>query len=1059
VAGLDHPNVVLVLDHGGVGKAAEVMTRGRMAQGSPYLAMELAVGGTLDPMCGRLAWRDARRVLSALLNALGHAHARGVLHLDLKPANVLVATNERGKDEVRLTDFGLAGALGSLSANRRVVMGTPPYMAPEQFTGRTADFGPWTDLYALGCLAWHLLTGAPPFPGQGLDEAREQHTAQPAPRLHARVMVPVGLEAWLHRLLEKRPGWRYRCAADAAYALQELGPPIVDPDTIDEAPATLATAATLIVAQSSESLEAEDREVWREMTHADAPPISARWKRKSRPRRAALAGTSLGLIELRDVPLVGRTREQSLLWTTLADVSKTSRPRLVCLLGTAGVGKTALAMWLKDRVQELGAATALMAQHTSPPRPDDGLQGLVTTLVHASPLRSEVENRVRLTFPELVGGPSRALVDMAMGQDGSEERQVAVVSHVIAALAVHRPVLVVLDDALRDDAALMLADRVLEIPGRVMIVATVRDDDAPAHPRAAAVLDSLMDRDGTLALDIPPLDTKSAGALLDSLLPLQRGLRHRIVRQTRGNPQFALAAVRDLVQGASLAPTPKGFALRPGVRLQIPDTLRDVWVQRLLGALDGDAQRDAVALAAALGDPVVTAEWHDAAGRLDLTFPHRALDRLRAARFSVHTEDGWEFAHPMLAEAALHLAADAGRLSAIHAACAEMLAATPGADPERLGRHLSASGQYEAALAPLALAARRALVSGAHRATEELLERRDIAARAIPLPASDSRWGEGWLLHAMLAFESGEHAETERWAERAAAAAEQYHWPGVRADSLRQLADIDRIAGRPVVAARTYREALALFEAHGSKAGAVRCHYGLGVLARVRGNLDEAEDHLAAATLGLAGLSASPGLHGIVHLARGGVLRQRGDLDGAEAAFKAASAVASTMPLLRCDILVGLGEVARARGDLDEAERMYTEALEAVPPESVTRLMLVEINLALIDLLRARYDAAHARLERVRVGRSAVGRAAVTFLAAPTAIVDEDPVWRRQIAACRRLVEGAIALDPDYVWVLELAADRAEQLGYLHRALTAREVAGTLARTLATARAVARGAS
>ena len=93
VASLDHPGIVSVLDQGD----AE----------TPWVAMELVRGGTLGPLCGRLAWPAVRPILSALLGALGHAHARGVVHRDVKPSNVLL--DEHGAP--RLVDFGIAAVL------------------------------------------------------------------------------------------------------------------------------------------------------------------------------------------------------------------------------------------------------------------------------------------------------------------------------------------------------------------------------------------------------------------------------------------------------------------------------------------------------------------------------------------------------------------------------------------------------------------------------------------------------------------------------------------------------------------------------------------------------------------------------------------------------------------------------------------------------------------------------------------------------------------------------------------------------------------------------------
>ena len=222
VAGLDHSGVVTVYDVGTVpeGLASLPDGGGRLAPGSPYLAMELARGGALSSRPGARGWRRCERILLELLGALAHAHARGVVHRDIKPGNVLL-TEEGPGASVLLTDFGLAQALGGRGDSSNPV-GTPAYMAPEQFLVSGGNQGVRTDLYALGCLAWWLITGAPPFPKRQVEALRRAHRVEPPPPLRPRLQVPEGVEGWLLRLLAKRPLDRYGCAADAAAALRLL---------------------------------------------------------------------------------------------------------------------------------------------------------------------------------------------------------------------------------------------------------------------------------------------------------------------------------------------------------------------------------------------------------------------------------------------------------------------------------------------------------------------------------------------------------------------------------------------------------------------------------------------------------------------------------------------------------------------------------------------------------------------------------------------------------------------------------------------------------------------
>lgn len=206
LARLEHPNVVRLYD---------VLEQ----RGQTVLVMELIDGVGLDTVVrGRAAdWDEARRYCAPVAAALAHAHARGVVHRDLTPANVLV---EHGTGRVVVTDFGLARlARSSRTAPvSGVLAGTPEYWAPEQATG--AATGPPTDLYALGCILFRLLAGRVPFEGEdrlatGLRRAHEQ-----APSL-AIVAPDAAAEAvrLVDRLLDRDPAER----GDAATAAEQLG--------------------------------------------------------------------------------------------------------------------------------------------------------------------------------------------------------------------------------------------------------------------------------------------------------------------------------------------------------------------------------------------------------------------------------------------------------------------------------------------------------------------------------------------------------------------------------------------------------------------------------------------------------------------------------------------------------------------------------------------------------------------------------------------------------------------------------------------------------------------
>jgi len=149
-AKLDHPGIVPVYEVGEI-------------NGRAYFSMKFVRGTTLGQrlVVGPLPPRDAAKILAAVARAIHFAHMRGVLHRDLKPSNILLDEN----GEPHVTDFGLAKQLtdGQSMTKSGMMIGTPAYMAPEQAAGVRGQVGPRSDVYSLGVILYHMLTGRPPF--------------------------------------------------------------------------------------------------------------------------------------------------------------------------------------------------------------------------------------------------------------------------------------------------------------------------------------------------------------------------------------------------------------------------------------------------------------------------------------------------------------------------------------------------------------------------------------------------------------------------------------------------------------------------------------------------------------------------------------------------------------------------------------------------------------------------------------------------------------------------------------------------------------------------------
>jgi serine/threonine protein kinase len=209
-AALKHPHVVTVFQ---VGEEC----------GAPYLAMEYLEGEPLDARLareGRLPVAEVLRIGREIALGLAAAHAKGLIHRDVKPANVWLEGDAR---HVKILDFGLARAMtaGAQLTQSGAIMGTPAYMAPEQAAGRQVDGR--VDLFSLGCVLYEMSTGERPFKG---DDAVAVISAlaletPPTPRsLNAE--VPAGLSDLISRLLEKEPARRLASADATAEALLDL---------------------------------------------------------------------------------------------------------------------------------------------------------------------------------------------------------------------------------------------------------------------------------------------------------------------------------------------------------------------------------------------------------------------------------------------------------------------------------------------------------------------------------------------------------------------------------------------------------------------------------------------------------------------------------------------------------------------------------------------------------------------------------------------------------------------------------------------------------------------
>ena len=223
---IHHPNIIDIIDVG------------LLPSGIPYLMMEFLEGESLARRIerqGRLPVADAVAVATQTASALQAAHDKGIVHRDLKPDNLyLVPDDGRAFGaKVKVLDFGIAKLRGELSGTGTKtqsgsVMGTPPYMSPEQCRGITEEIDHRTDVYALGIILYEMLAGAPPFMSAGWGEVVLMHVTKPVPSLRAKnADVPAELEAVILKALAKlsEDRWASMDELDAALRKSIGAPP------------------------------------------------------------------------------------------------------------------------------------------------------------------------------------------------------------------------------------------------------------------------------------------------------------------------------------------------------------------------------------------------------------------------------------------------------------------------------------------------------------------------------------------------------------------------------------------------------------------------------------------------------------------------------------------------------------------------------------------------------------------------------------------------------------------------------------------------------------------
>ena len=984
-ASLRHPNIVQVLDAGITPK------------GQHFLAMEYADAGSLADRIERpRPWTELLPLLLGVLDGLGHAHARGIVHRDIKAGNVLLARGDDGRLSPRIADFGLAKVLQEHGwyDSTRMGAGTMLYMPPEQFDRDLSAIHPGADLYAFGVLLYQLVCGRAPWVDRGLGPLLAAKTTGRHEPITPReqMAAPPGVDDLVRRLLAPRPAERPELAADVRAELLSLGTPEApglvahrrDEESAPPGPVPAAGAWGVDYEDSAFVAGAVRRELPAAPPAVAAPPS---WP------------CSTGIAGVRVPRLVGRLQERRSLWSHARAAAR--GPVGLSLEGAPGVGRSRLCKWLVCALEERGLCRPLHVRAAGPQEVEDAFVVALRRLIGlgrttGAPLRDRVEGwaACRGLEPDdagqLVTWLDRRAADPpgGTGSDpiGLRNRRLAVLERVLRVLARRGLACLWLEDV-GGGALAPVASALLRLaqagPFPLLIL-----HEPPGRPEP----DPTARPDGFAGLGLLPLPEADLRELLGDLLT-DPGRVDALAAACDGNPLVAvqsarLRAVEDRRQAGGTDP-----ARRPVRRLSVVEVAAARLHAFVRHAADPDRAALLLLLLSQLPRPLARPTLEAAWTSLEPgTSPAPQIEAAR--RFGLLVVDRWgglDFAEAAFAGPAEERLRERDDPAAIRRACADALLSHGEPAPSILltaGRLLLQAGDPEAALShtvsaasgltsldlaaagvawdqaaraveELGLApdetravavvlgrARAARNVGDLRATSELLDRLDGLALA-PGSADEVRF-----LRCTIAMSKGdlaavlEGSEGHTDAQLRVLRAEALRRSGRVAEARAELVAGLAAAGSDRKAALSFGWRLARIHRLEGDDEAARAGFERA-LAEARALGDLADEAIVLRELGHLHL-----LSGRLDEARA-VLQQaldRSDRSG----FRVATAVTR----------LSLGELAREAGDLPAARREYSAGLAVAHAYENANLATVALlNLAVTELSMERVSLAARRLK------------------------------------------------------------------------------------------------
>jgi predicted ATPase len=746
----------------------------------------------------QLAVDEAVRIGCEVADALGYAHAHGVIHRDIKPENIMLSG-----PHALVADFGVARALTTTGEDRLtetgLSLGTPAYMSPEQAAGDD-QLDRRSDLYSLGCVLYEMLAGQPPFTGSSSQAIMARHAIDPVPSLRTvRANVPAGLEAAIRRALSKVPGDRFASAAEFIEALMR--------------------GAGGSAVESSPRLE------------ATGPVARAPVKIHTRPP-----------LEQPAIALVGRAEERHRL-TSAWLASKGGPPRCVLVSGVAGIGKTRLVEeFVRWADREAGTIATSRCY---------GTVGRLPYAPLAEWLRSPALLESLWDLPEAWRAEIAGLLP-EIGDQASESAQRDVphaqarrrlFEALVRAIAgAPRPVLLLLDDiqwADRDTLEWIAYFLRSEEPVPVLLLATLRLGEIPLEQRLNEVFLDLRREGRVEEISLEPLAPAETAALATAVAgaALEPAAAQRLHRETEGHPLYIVEMLRaketELDGGDSLSAKLSGERPSTGSagRLPLPQRVLAT-IEARLAQLSPDA-RKAIGVAAVIGRefPLETLVENSEMSENETAV---ALDELLERRLVREQFGGaYDFSHDNIRQVA-YVGLGSARRRLLHQRIARaqiVSAAGSPATAAAIAKHLELGGLIEEAIRYYRLAAEQAL--DLYAGAEATLHLETAIALLKQVPASPAGLAQEIELHTALgvALASMETYLSPRIIEEYATVRSLCDRAGVipGPPALRTLALISIQSGEIAKAAEIGQQLLAAAPDSGNSLVLVEAHYVLGI--------------------------------------------------------------------------------------------------------------------------------------------------------------------------------------------------------------------------------------